>query len=237
MLRVAVPKSEFTLHHAVNKIIQLNEAFNPIAIYVDRGFGEYQVELLHLHGDTHPASGLREKVKGIAFGSAQEVRDPITHEIRTTPMKPFMVNQVVYYLEQDLLTINDDDSEVWKQLENYQVVRVTPTGQPVFSSENEHCVDALMLAVTAFQLERPELADIMKGQKVARHMNTQALKISDPISAMFTAAPLTNKQKIKWDEPWPPPPQKVPLGTLPKAKSGKQWQRGTNNRLPSRKSW
>lgn len=38
--RVEVPRSEYTYDNAVNKIVELNEIYNPSFIYVDRGSGE-----------------------------------------------------------------------------------------------------------------------------------------------------------------------------------------------------
>ena len=62
--RVEVPRSEYTYDNAVNKIVELNEIYNPSYIYVDRGSGEYQLERLHIIGEENPASGLKAKVKG-----------------------------------------------------------------------------------------------------------------------------------------------------------------------------
>lgn len=42
--RVEIPRSEFTFDHAVQKIIELNEIYDPKFIYVDAGNGEYQIE-------------------------------------------------------------------------------------------------------------------------------------------------------------------------------------------------
>jgi replicative DNA helicase len=38
--REEIPRSEYTLTKAVDRIIELNRAFNPKHIYVDRGYGE-----------------------------------------------------------------------------------------------------------------------------------------------------------------------------------------------------
>ena len=62
--RVEVPRSEYTYDNAVNKIVELNQIYNPSYIYVDRGSGEYQLERLHIIGEQNPKSGLKAKVKG-----------------------------------------------------------------------------------------------------------------------------------------------------------------------------
>lgn len=240
--RSAIPKSEFTLHNAVNKIIELNTIYNPDYIYVDRGYGEYQVETLHIYGKEHPETGLERKVKGWVFNQVYEVIDPITKERRNTPIKPFMVNQLVYVLEQDMLMLSDSDAVIWKQMENYQVVRVTATGQPVFTSENEHTVDALMLAVLAFQLEFPQLADIMKEMRVARTIAETHFQMSDPLKLIDLGAAFKKKdQQSSWDEPGSPPPRKVPIGYSKKDGAQYSWgARGSGSGRrpePRRKSW
>ena len=52
-----------TLDNAVNMIIQVNDLYKPSWIYVDRGYGDYQLERLHIYGDENPSSGLKNKVK------------------------------------------------------------------------------------------------------------------------------------------------------------------------------
>jgi replicative DNA helicase len=237
--RIEIPKSEFTLHNAVQRLIQLNEVYDPDFIYVDRGFGEFQVETLHIYGDEHPESGMRKKVKGWAFGSSYEIRDPITKEVVKTPLKPFMVNQLVYMFEQDLIILNENDKLMWKQLEDYTVVRFSQDNRPIFTNENEHTVDALTLSILAFQLEFPDLAKILKEQKVARIFTDAKMHYSDPFKEVFKfeekQKALGKKNKIEWDEPSAPPPKRVPLGTGFKQPSS--WgHRGTGKRA-SRKSW
>ena len=40
MKRIEVPRSEYTLDNAVNKIIEVNEIYDPRWIFLDRGYGE-----------------------------------------------------------------------------------------------------------------------------------------------------------------------------------------------------
>lgn len=236
LIRVEIPKGEFTLSNAVQRIIQLNETYNPDFIYVDRGFGEYQLEVLHIYGKENPDSGLEKKVKGWAFGSSYEVRNPVTKESVKTPLKPFMVNQLVYLMEQDFIILNDNDEMVWKQMEGYSVTRFGQDGRPVFTSENEHSVDALMLAILAMQLEFPHLSNIIKEQSVARTMAGTKVHYTDPFKQIITFNNKRNdKTSVEWDEPGAPPPKKVPVGTGFK-KASRWGARGSNPRS-SRKSW
>ena len=150
--REEIPRSEYTLTKAVDRIIELNRAFNPKHIYVDRGYGEVQVELLKKYGVENPFSGLKEKVKGIGFGESIDVRDPYTKLFIKKEMKPFMVDNLRQFLEKERLLIPESDEELYMQLISYVVIRTTQTGRPVFEaagSAMDHAHDALMLALLA----------------------------------------------------------------------------------------
>jgi len=150
--REEIQKSEYTLTKAVQRIIELNSIFQPKHIYVDRGYGEVQVELLHKHGVENAATGLREKVKGVSFSETIDIRDPYTKQIVKKEIKPYMVDNLRQYLERETLCISERDTEMYMQLISYVVMRTTQTGRPVFEaggSAVDHAHDALMLALLA----------------------------------------------------------------------------------------
>jgi hypothetical protein len=150
--REEIPRSEYTLTKAVDRIIELNRAFNPKHIYVDRGYGEVQVELLKKYGVENPYSGLRDKVKGVGFGESIDVRDPYTKLMIKKEMKPFMVDNLRQFLEKERILVPESDEELYMQLISYVVIRTTQTGRPVFEaagSAMDHAHDALMLALLA----------------------------------------------------------------------------------------
>jgi len=159
--REEIARSEYTLTKAVDRIIQLNEIFNPKHIYVDRGFGEVQVELLKKYGVENPRSMLRDKVKGVSFAESVDVRDPYTKLMVKKEMKPFMVDNLRQFLENERLAIPESDEELYMQLISYVVVRTTQTGRPVFEaagSAMDHAHDALMLALLAITQNYGEFA-------------------------------------------------------------------------------
>jgi hypothetical protein len=161
--REEIARSEYTLTMAVDRIVELNAIFNPRHIYVDRGFGEVQVELLHKKGVEDHRSGLREKVKGISFGESIEVRDPYTKLPVKKEMKPFMVDNLRQYLEREAILIPESDEELYLQLISYVVVRTTQTGRPVFEAAGsvmDHAHDALMLALLAITQNYGELSRV-----------------------------------------------------------------------------
>jgi replicative DNA helicase len=150
--REEIPKSEFTLTKGVNRIVELNDIFQPKHIYVDRGFGEVQVELLHKYGVENPSSKLRERVRGVSFGETIEVRDPYTKLPIKKEIKPYMVDNLRQYLEKEAIAFSASDEELYIQLISYVVVKTTSTGRPVFEaggSAVDHAHDALILALLA----------------------------------------------------------------------------------------
>lgn len=150
--REEISKSEYTLTKAVDRIIQLNQLLNPKHIYVDRGFGEVQVELLRKHGVEYPQSKLKERVKGISFAESIEVRDPYTKLMIKKEIKPYMVDNLRQFLEKENVIFSEHDEELYMQLISYVVVRTTSSGRPVFEaggSAVDHAHDALILGLLA----------------------------------------------------------------------------------------
>lgn len=162
LLRYEMPKAEYSYDAAVNKIIELNAIYNPSWIYCDRGSGEYQLERLHIYGDEHPETGLKQKVVGWSFSNKIKIHDPITGEEDNKPMKPFMVSQLQIAFERDNLILSPYDEVLYKQLIDYEVEKIGANGNPTFTSVNEHFVDALGLAYLAMVLNFKQLTGVMK---------------------------------------------------------------------------
>jgi len=172
--REEIDKSEYTLTKAVDRIIELNQIFNPKHIYVDRGYGEVQVELLRKHGVENPSSKLKERVKGIGFGESIEVRDPYTKLMIKKEIKPYMVDNLRQFLEREQVLFSEHDEEMYLQLISYVVIRMTSTGRPVFEaggSAVDHAHDALMLALLAITQNYGEFAKISSVTKVETFSN------------------------------------------------------------------
>jgi hypothetical protein len=160
MYREEMAKDEFAYHKAVDRIIFLNNLLNPKWIYVDRGAGETQIEMLHKHGVKNPHTGLRKKVKGIAFKSSIEVRDPSTKQIDKKEMKPFMVESQRILFERNQLVFSGDDDDLYLQYISYIVGSTTYTGTPKFEmagGQPDHAHDAIMLACLAITQHYNEL--------------------------------------------------------------------------------
>lgn len=91
--------------------------------------------------------------------------DPITKTMDKKPIKNFMVNQLKMAFEKNKMILSPFDELLHKQLIDYEVVRIAQNGTEVYSSENEHFVDAFGLAYLAFVLEFVELTNSIKEVK------------------------------------------------------------------------
>lgn len=202
--RFEIPKAEYSYDATFNTILQMNKIYNPAWIYCDRGSEEYFIERLHIYGKEHPETGLHNKVKGWQFANVIDIEDPVTHQIQKKPMKSFMVNQLSIAFERHRMMLSPFDDLVHKQLIDYTVERTGKNNQPIFTSENEHFVDALGLAYLAFVLEFTSVVNTVKeierSSKVNLIKNTQ-MASARSINNMFNSlkTPFANG-KIRTDD-------------------------------------
>lgn len=178
LLRYEMPKAEYSYDEAVNTIIRLNRIYNPSFIYCDRGAGEYQIERLHIYGDEHPESGLKQKVVGWSFSNKLTVHDPVTGEEDSKPMKPFMVSQLQIAFERNNLALSPYDEVLFKQLIDYEVERMGANGIPTFTSKEEHFIDALGLAYLAMTLRFKQLTGVMQDLEVSSNFVTSNVNLA-----------------------------------------------------------
>ena len=160
-------------------VVELNDIYNPAWIYCDRGAGEYQIERLHIIGDKRPSTGLKNKVKGWQFKNVLDVVNPITKEVTREPLKPFMVNQLQIAFERERMMLSPFDETLHKQLIDYEVVRTSQNGTPIFTNENEHFIDALGLAYLAFVLEFSDLTDTIKKPELSSRIEHSSKTIGE----------------------------------------------------------
>ncbi len=158
--REEVSKGEFTYLVAMDTIIKLNEIFNPRHIYVDRGYGEVQLELFTKYGMDHPETQLHKRIKGIQFSEAIEVRDPFTKKIVKRKIKGFMIDNLYRMLEDGRMRFTEEDDELYFQLISYVVIGTTQNGEPKFGAGGtavDHAHDSLILACLAISENYDEL--------------------------------------------------------------------------------
>lgn len=155
--RIEIPRSDMTYSNAIDKIIELNDLYEFDHIVVDRGYGETQIELLHKYGLMNPNTGLHVKVKGYQFSEKIKVVDPYTGQVDKKPFKPFMVNNSVMAFERQAILFEASDFGLTNQLEGYRIKSISSTGIPTYTSENEHALDAMNLALVAMERNYGEL--------------------------------------------------------------------------------
>lgn len=167
LFRIEIARSEFTYTNAMNKVIELNREYKFDWIAVDRGYGETQLELFHKYGEQHPESGLADKVVGYQFSQKIEVTDPYTRKKDEKHMKPFMVNNSVNVFEKGKMILDPSDKYVITELEEYRVQSISAAGLPTYSSENEHALDAMNLALLIFAQKYDSLLKKVYSSKIA----------------------------------------------------------------------
>ena len=149
---------------AVEHIIDLNRTWEPEWIYVDKGAGDVQIEMLHKAGSQGaPGSAdarLEHIVKSVEFGAKDEYTNPVTGGKIKQYVKPMMVNNLVRYLENGMLIMSEHDEELSKQMRNYIIEKVS-NSRIVYGRRDaaipDHALDSLMIAAYAQMMEHSEL--------------------------------------------------------------------------------
>jgi hypothetical protein len=189
--------------------------------------------MLHKHGLENPESGMRTKVKRIQFSQNIEIRDPGTREVDKKDAKNFMISQTSILLDRDKIVVSPFDEMVWKQMMDYQVVRISQNGKPVYTSENEHALDAFMLTILGFTIEFPNITKILEEITVARKakaMQQKQQKESLQEKVFGGHRDVYNQPKNKVEREARDNPNwhmnKVSLGYSKKKTSSSPWGRG-----------
>jgi len=146
--REEVPRSEYTLTMATERIIALNDSFKPDHIYVDRGYGEQAVEILKLYGKKNPGTKLQEKIKGFNFNENVDLVDPITGKGIKRQFKTTMLNVIFRLFEDKQFEFSQYDKQFEKQLRGYKIIGSGPNTIKT-TRLNEHIIDACGLACYA----------------------------------------------------------------------------------------
>lgn len=177
---MTIQREGWTQTVACEKIVELNRKWRPFAIYVDQGYGSVQIEILRKYGfdaridpekgPSHIDSRLPKVIKAFDFGSSIEIRDPFTKELRKKPAKGFLVENAVRRFEANDLMISKEDTQLKRELLGYIIKNITVTGQVVYTTLDDtigdHNLDAVMLSLVAFTLEKSALGKPILNEKV-----------------------------------------------------------------------
>ena len=187
---------------AVNEIIRLNRKWTPSAIFVDRGAGSVQIELLNEAGRTAPPNTPDKKletiVEAIDFGSKIEMRHPSNGRIQKVYAKPAVVENAIRMFEAKQTRLSKFDTDLTRQLRGYIVDKIAANGRPSYAmiSDNieDHKLDAYLLALFAFTLKfskfgQPDIIPIVRfaGQPgastvgIPQSIKPKSRSIHDPV--------------------------------------------------------
>ena len=168
--KIIIPRGDFTQILAVDKIIELHQRWNFKGIYVDRGYGSTQVEMLKKHGLQNPSSNMQFRLRDFAMQEMIVVRDPTNGAEIKKHTKPFMVNALSMMLDGGMLVLpTSEDTRVVRdnmamgvvqQMRNFKIEGYSVHGLPKYSQGEEHTLTALMLAVGGFQLLHSDLTKV-----------------------------------------------------------------------------
>lgn len=171
--RGSIEDQNFQQALSVQKIIELNRKWHCDHIYIDRGHGNTQYEYLQIAGrQAREALLTKDKsnihapidaklvdiVKAVDFQQSTITFAPVTREEIKKPTKPLMVQNTMRWFESGRISFPESDLDLRAQLGSYILVRITPTGQPVYASRHpdkigDHIIDALFLALWAIEKE------------------------------------------------------------------------------------
>ena len=175
--KIIIPRGDFTQIMAVEKIIHLHEQWDFKGIYVDRGYGSTQVEMLKKHGLNNPGSNIHLRLRDFAMQEMIDIRDPATGAIVKKHTKPFLVNALAQQLDEgrlvlpkreDTRVVRDDMAMgVVQQMRNFKIESFSVHGLPKYSQGPEHTLVALQLAVGGFVLAHGDLTRVSLTSNVA----------------------------------------------------------------------
>jgi len=164
-----IGKQDWQQTKAIEAIFKKNAKWIPDYIYVDRGYGTQQIEVMqrmaleaaHMQNN-NPAALLINSLYSYDFGSKIEYRDPMTGGMKKTNAKAFLVENSVRRFEEGRIHYSARDPFLTKQLLNYIVDGISPAGVPRYGMNSlqvgDHRLDALNLALVPFRLHLSDFA-------------------------------------------------------------------------------
>ena len=167
---ISIHSAEFTQLKAVAAIRDLNALWKFDAIYVDQGYGETQIQILHKMGLSDPKSRLGKIVKGIKMGSKTSMYDPISKQEEKYHTKHLIVDMSARRIEvhQCILPASEDEKGgLVDEMRNFRAERVSADGIPTYSTENDHSIVAWQLALFALIYEFSPINRRSHATKVA----------------------------------------------------------------------
>lgn len=173
-----IRKLEFSQHAAVEAVMAMDKKWGGNTfMYVDRGYGEVQVEMLWKYDVDYPSekTNYKERVVPITMNQSILIKDPATKQDIKKPIKQFMVNCAQRALEQNLCIMpqsEDTDTRIIptelpysdiglvQQMRGFKITKWSPSGVPSYSQEYEHTLTAWMLAILGHNMQHTDIGRV-----------------------------------------------------------------------------
>lgn len=165
--KIIVEESQYTQTSGVNYIIELNRSWRPKWIFVDKGYGEVQEELLRKHSIKDPGSMLDVKLVALSMQQHIDIIDPLTGLPSKKGAKHFLVEQTKRLLDNGNLILprsedtsvksNDERMGLVQQMRNFRVESYSIYGLPKYSQGQDHTLTAYYLACGGYYWKEGEL--------------------------------------------------------------------------------
>ena len=153
--RREIPQSIYCLTEACKQVIELDKIFKPRQIFVDRGYGEMQMEHLELHAKATRDQELAKKLHGVTFSDKIDIIMPLggTHK---KDFKEAMINLMNKLFEdKKIITPTGDekgDKILYNQLLKFKVKTQTAS-HITYVDGFDHAISSLGLACMAMHLK------------------------------------------------------------------------------------
>ncbi len=152
-------------HHSnlksVTRVIEVAEQYRCKYIYLDKGYGHTNFELIL----KNMGNSATERFKEIDFnGRTKIIRPDNRTEEKWT--KEFMVGSAARFLENDMIILpnfEDDRYALVGQMRDYRVEKETATGRKKYVDVNEDSLIAMLLGLHAFVMEYSEFTQINRN--------------------------------------------------------------------------
>lgn len=169
-----IPASDISAQEWKQEVKRLNYKWKPAFIYADEGYGHTVIEDLKVEANElkykknrtpfeQETVRILDRLKSFNFSSTIELRDPVEGKVFEKPAKFFLVESAIRTMENHKFYFPETDTVLVKQMSNYVVLKTnTQTGKPVYAPINsrigDHRLDAWMLSLVGFYLERGTFA-------------------------------------------------------------------------------
>lgn len=218
--RESVSRKDYTQPLAVQRVVEINRFWRCTSVYVDKGHGSAQYEMLRAIGtqadmssDIHTLPDRvfsSERFKAINNSEKLEIHSPVDGKAENVSYKNFTINNAARIMEGKfgMPMLSPKDEDLVNALRHFIVVRYSPTGAPVYGmsdpSVEDHDLDAWMLSLLAFTMTQTNFGNpstITAAAFLDKVLNTKLLTRQDSGREVTVKKQLRNSNGIAIMDP------------------------------------